>query len=55
MVQVYEEYFLHNRFGYGSAMLFVFFVIILLITLIVQRSSRLWVHYNVEVDGDDDR
>jgi multiple sugar transport system permease protein len=55
MVQVYEEYFLHNRFGYGSAMLFVFFVIILLITLVVQRSSRLWVHYNVEVDGDDDR
>jgi multiple sugar transport system permease protein len=52
MVQVYQEYFLHGRFGYGSAMLWVFFAIILLITLVVQRSSRLWVHYNVETDSD---
>jgi multiple sugar transport system permease protein len=55
MVQVYQEYFLRNRFGYGSAMLWVFFAIILLITLVVQRSSRLWVHYNVDTDSDDDR
>lgn len=50
MVQVYQEFFTGQRFGYGSAMLWVFFVVILLITLAVQRSSRLWVHY--EVDGD---
>jgi multiple sugar transport system permease protein len=53
MVQVYQEFFLDNRFGYGSAMLWVFFLVILAFTLLVQRSSRLWVHY--EVDGNADR
>jgi multiple sugar transport system permease protein len=52
MVQVYQEFFASNRFGYGSAMLWVFFLIILLITLAVQRSSRLWVHYQVDTDAD---
>ncbi len=51
MVQVYQEYFQRNRFGYGSAMLWVFFVIILIVTLAVQRSSRWWVHYNVDTEG----
>lgn len=50
MVQVYQEFFLSNRFGYGSAMLWVFFAVILVITLVVQRSSRLWVHYQVDSD-----
>ncbi|HKT00595.1 MAG TPA: sugar ABC transporter permease [Rugosimonospora sp.] len=50
MVQVYQQFFLSNRFGYGSAMLWVFFVIILLITLLIQRSSRLWVYYDVDAD-----
>ncbi len=53
MVQVYQEFFSGNRYGYGSAMLWVFFVVILAITLIVQRSSRLWVHY--EVDSETER
>jgi multiple sugar transport system permease protein len=52
MVQVYQEYFLNNRFGYGSAMLWVFFLVILAFTLLVQRSSRLWVHYEVDSDAD---
>jgi multiple sugar transport system permease protein len=53
MIEVYQEFFASNRFGYGSAMLWVFFVIILVITLVVQRSSRLWVHY--QVDGEQER
>ena len=52
MVQVWQEFFLANRFGYGSAMLWVFFVVILAFTLLVQRSSRLWVHYEVNTDAD---
>jgi multiple sugar transport system permease protein len=52
MVQVYEEFFAGNRYGYGSAMLWVFFLIILAITLVVQRSSRLWVHYEVNSEAD---
>jgi multiple sugar transport system permease protein len=53
MVQVYQEYFANQRFGYGSAMLWVFFVIILVVTLLVQRSSRLWVYYEVDRDQKD--
>lgn len=52
MVQVYEEFFAGNRYGYGSAMLWVFFLVILAITLVVQRSSRLWVHYEVNSEAD---
>jgi multiple sugar transport system permease protein len=52
MVQVWEEFFLSNRFGYGSAMLWIFFLIILAFTLLVQRSSRWWVHYEVDSDAD---
>ncbi len=52
MVQVYQEFFASNRYGYGSAMLWVFFLVILAITLVVQRSSRLWVHYEVNSEAD---
>lgn len=52
MVQVYQEFFTSNRFGYGSAMLWVFFLVILGFTLLIQRSSRLWVHYEVDTDSD---
>lgn len=52
MVQVYQEFFLNNRFGYGSAMLWVFFVIILGLTLILLRSSRSWVYYEVDTDAE---
>jgi multiple sugar transport system permease protein len=52
MVQVWQEFFLNNRFGYGSAMLWIFFLIILAFTLLVQRSSRWWVHYEVNSDAD---
>ncbi|ABS04019.1 carbohydrate ABC transporter permease [Kineococcus radiotolerans] len=52
MVQVYQEFFLSNRFGYGSAMLWVFFLIILGLTLILLRSSRSWVFYEVDTDED---
>ena len=45
--------FANNRYGYGSAMLWVFFAVILAITLVVQRSSRRWVHY--EVDSETER
>ena len=52
MVQVYQEFFLSNRFGYGSAMLWVFFLVILGLTLILLRSSRSWVYYEVDADAE---
>jgi multiple sugar transport system permease protein len=52
MVQVYQEFFLSNRFGYGSAMLWIFFLIILGLTLLLLRSSRSWVYYEVDTDAE---
>ena len=50
MVNVDNEFFVNNRVGYGSALVWVLFAIILLITLIVVRTGALWVYYDVEVD-----
>jgi multiple sugar transport system permease protein len=50
MVNVYEQFFAYQHFGYGSALLWVFFVVILLITLLVLRSGSFWVYYEVDRD-----
>jgi multiple sugar transport system permease protein len=50
MVYVYQQFTNMQHLGYGAALLWVFFVVILLITLLVLRSGSFWVHY--EVDGD---
>jgi multiple sugar transport system permease protein len=52
MVQVYQEFFLSNRFGYGSAMLWVFFLIVLALTMVILRSSRSFVYYEVDADAE---
>ncbi|WP_067878689.1 carbohydrate ABC transporter permease [Agromyces aureus] len=54
MVHVYNEFFYNNRFGYGSAMLWVFFVVILLFTVIMQRVSRRVVFYQNDVEDRED-
>lgn len=51
MVEVYQQIFLNSRFGYGSAMLWVFFLVILGITLLILRSSRGLVYYEVDIDA----
>jgi multiple sugar transport system permease protein len=51
MVNVYQQFFGNQRFGYGSAMLWVLFLVIMLITLLVFRSSSMWVYYEVENEG----
>jgi multiple sugar transport system permease protein len=52
MVQVYQEFFLSNRFGYGSAMLWVFFLVILALTMVLMRSSKLWVHSEIDAEAE---
>jgi len=52
MVEVYNEFFVSGRFGYGSAMLWVFFVFILVFTLLLQRVSRRAVFYQSGTDAD---
>jgi multiple sugar transport system permease protein len=48
MVQLYRVAFQLYRMGYGSAMAWVLFAIILALTLIVVRTSRRWVYYEGE-------
>ncbi len=48
MVNVYQQVFANQRLGYGSALLWVLFVVILALTLAVFRSSALWVYYEVD-------
>jgi multiple sugar transport system permease protein len=55
MVQVYNEFFTNNRFGYGSAMLWVFFIVILALTIVMQKLSKRFVFYQVDADNSNDR
>jgi multiple sugar transport system permease protein len=47
MVDVYQQFFANQQFGYGAALLWVLFAVILLITLVVFRTSAWWVYYEV--------
>ncbi|MBN2983018.1 sugar ABC transporter permease [Cohnella algarum] len=44
-LKIYDEAFLEMRMGYASAVSWVLFLFILLVTLILFRSSNRWVHY----------
>jgi multiple sugar transport system permease protein len=48
MVNVYQQIFSNQRFGYGAALLWLLFIVILLITLVFFRSSARWVYYEVQ-------
>ncbi len=45
VMYLYNNAFRYMKMGYASAMAWVLFVIILLLTLIIFRSSKKWVHY----------
>ena len=53
MVNVYAQFFSYQKYGYGAALLWILFLVILVVTVVVLRSSSLWVHYEVDQDGDD--
>ncbi len=48
MLYIYNKAWESLRMGYASALAWILFAIILLITLVVFRSSPLWVHYEAE-------
>ena len=48
MVDVYQQFFAYSRYGYGSAMLVVFTVIILLLTTVIFRLLGRSVFYAVD-------
>lgn len=47
MVNVYLQFFVNQRFGYGSALLWFLFVLVVAATLLLFRFSRFWVYYEV--------
>ena len=47
-VHVYQEVFVNQRFGYGTALLWLLFIVIVALSMLVFRSSRFWVHYEVD-------
>jgi multiple sugar transport system permease protein len=51
MVHTYNQIFINQRFGYGSALLWLLFAMILALTLLVFRTSRYWVYYEREQEG----
>lgn len=48
MIDVYAQYFAYSRYGYASAMLWLFFLAILLVTVLFFRASRKTVFYAVD-------
>lgn len=48
-LHVYRSAFTHFKMGYASAMAWVMFVMIVLLTGLILKSSKYWVHY--EADG----
>jgi ABC-type sugar transport system permease subunit len=51
MLHTYEQIFVFQRFGYGTALLWLLFLIILLLTLLVFRTARYWVYYETDFEG----
>ncbi|MGC4107885.1 MAG: sugar ABC transporter permease [Thermomicrobiales bacterium] len=44
-VYLYQNAFLYLKMGYASAIAWVMFLIVMLLTLVVFRSAPMWVHY----------
>ncbi|MGG1634240.1 carbohydrate ABC transporter permease [Paenibacillus sp. NRS-1760] len=50
-VHAFQQIFAYGRFGYGLALLWVLFIMILVLTVVVFSSSKLWVFYEVDQEG----
>ncbi|HEY4390802.1 MAG TPA: sugar ABC transporter permease [Paenibacillus sp.] len=50
-VHAFQQIFAYGRFGYGLALLWVLFVMILILTIVVFTTSRFWVFYEVDQEG----
>jgi multiple sugar transport system permease protein len=50
MVHILRQIRLQNRYGYGSALVWIMFVVLILISVLLFWSQRFWVHYEEPVD-----
>ncbi len=48
---LYQNAFSYNHMGYAATMAWILFVIVLVLTLLVFRSSDIWVYYEGELRG----
>jgi multiple sugar transport system permease protein len=51
VLYLYNLAFRQYRMGLGSALAWIYFIIILLMTIIIFRSSAAWVYYETEIGG----
>lgn len=51
LIHVYIQVFANQRFGYGTALLWLLFIVIVVLSVVVFRSSRYWVYYEAETEG----
>jgi multiple sugar transport system permease protein len=49
VVHVMRQIFTFSRFGYGLALMWLLFVVVVVLTVVVFWSSRFWVYYEVDV------
>lgn len=48
-LHLYKNAFVYNKFGYASALAWVLFLIILVLSITVINTSKKWVHYSEDV------
>lgn len=51
LVHAYQQVFAQQRYGYGLALIWMFLVVIVVLTYAVFRSARYWVYYEVDQQG----
>lgn len=51
MIYIYSQTFDYQRYGLGVALSWIFFIIVLVLTLLILWSSKYWVYYEVEQEG----
>lgn len=48
LVHIYQQVFVNMRFGYGMAMVWVMFIIIMSITFVLDKTKKYWVYNEVD-------
>jgi multiple sugar transport system permease protein len=51
MIHTYRQLFVFQRYGYATALLWLLFIVVLIITLLTFKTARYWVYYEVDVEG----
>jgi multiple sugar transport system permease protein len=50
VIHTFQQIFVFRRFGYGIAMLWLLFILIIVLTFIVFRTQRYWVYYETAIE-----